>query len=314
MDCATFNYRPLWVSGCLSPRPLHTGCRSCSWLVLSDGTRTLRSLCQPATDDAVHALCCTYQKHGDVETSAVDCCVQTEVVACQPHHLHALLTACRSDHLFVAQAGSADTPECLYRDAGQLGRYAYLSSMVWAYTAAALAGLRCKTSLLTQGSKAIFTDSDNQIFKSESPPVTDLEFSLLPCLAHGVGKTLFMESRAHYGTAIDLSGGDRLSARQLMWLAAHSGEYAVTMRDGRVLGERLAKSALAARGEEPTQAIRLQSAAACVVSGGTKGLGLELARHLVYRGCRFLVLTSRTGDIDPIALGRINRAGAHHLG
>jgi len=83
----------------------------------------------------------------------------------------------------------------------------------------------------------------------------------------------------------------------------------------------IGKIVLSAAGEEivpqrrlPWDALRLSSRAAYLITGGLSGFGLELARWLVSRGARNLVLAGRTGASTPearAAVVELRKKGAH---
>ena len=128
----------------------------------------------------------------------------------------------------------------------------------------------------------------------------------LGSLALGISKTQFMEGRAGYSLCLDLHHlGTRLSALQLQWLLQDSGEYRCAVRGGQLFGERLVQAPSAPRKRQ----LAVNPGMACVVAGGTKGLGLQYGQQLVRQGCRALVLTSRSGLLSKQELIELAQQG-----
>jgi myxalamid-type polyketide synthase MxaC len=106
--------------------------------------------------------------------------------------------------------------------------------------------------------------------------------------AWGLGRTLAVEHSDIWGGLIDLEdAGDVIGLSE--YLLSGTPEDQAAIRDARFLAARL----------ERTPAVRavplqLASNAAYVVSGGFRGLGLEIARWLVRGGARHLVLLARS--------------------
>jgi acyl transferase domain-containing protein/acyl-CoA synthetase (AMP-forming)/AMP-acid ligase II/thioesterase domain-containing protein/acyl carrier protein len=133
---------------------------------------------------------------------------------------------------------------------------------------------------------------------------------LAPATLWGFGRTVAQEHPALWGGLVDLDPGagngdaDGSAAEWLIRrLAADDGETQVAGRAGRTLAARLVR--LPAPPEPESLPIRPDGA--YLISGGLGGLGLEVARWLVGRGARRLVLVGRAplplrdawGDADP---------------
>ncbi|WP_086666087.1 type I polyketide synthase [Lentzea kentuckyensis] len=92
----------------------------------------------------------------------------------------------------------------------------------------------------------------------------------------------------------------------LLLAAAGSGESEVVVRDGELFAARLARIAPVADddlGWDPDGTV--------LITGGSGGLGRELARHLVVRhGMRHLVLVSRSGVADAVFVAELAAHGA----
>ena len=151
-----------------------------------------------------------------------------------------------------------------------------------------------------------------------------------------MARTVFMEQRSKFGPSIDLQpAAPQPPAASLAAALAAPGEFAVAVRGGRTYSLRLAQ------GAAPRQraAVAVRSA---LVTGGSKvskaerqcrncsrpnhnppirgptlhpccpflqGLGLEYCRSLVQRGCRLLVVASRSGALPANALAELATAG-----
>lgn len=226
---------------------------------------------------------------------------------------------------------AADTPDCAEQtavDTTAVGEQpavtaeerwqqaAHLASMCWTYRARQLARLRCKVSLVSRGRKAVpgwplsGACSGAGTSSGGSGGSASLAVELLGSLAQGVSKTLFMEDREACGTCVDLpaeTSNPSLSAPQLAWLVQHSGEACCALRGGQLFAERLVRQPSVPRQRLPS--LQCQPGMACVVSGGTRGLGMQFAQQLVARGCRALVLTSRSGLLGKQQLAELASQG-----
>jgi NAD(P)-dependent dehydrogenase (short-subunit alcohol dehydrogenase family) len=108
----------------------------------------------------------------------------------------------------------------------------------------------------------------------------------------GLGRTLAVEHGEIWGGLIDLdpSVADDDNARELArYLKSARVDDQVALRAGRWWGARLERRTVAA-----APPLRLRSDATYVITGGTGGLGLELARWMAASGARWLVLLART--------------------
>ena len=192
---------------------------------------------------------------------------------------------------------------------------AHLASMCWAYRARHLARLRCKASLISRGRKAVpgwptmFASSGGSSSNGGGASVPAAA-AALGSLAQGASKTLFMEDREACGTSLDLpvdGSSPHLSASQLAWLLQSSGESCCALRGSQLFAERLAPQPSVPCQRLPS--LSCQPGMACVVSGGTRGLGLQFAQQLVAKGCRTLVLTSRSGLLSRQQLAELAAQG-----
>ena len=141
---------------------------------------------------------------------------------------------------------------------------------------------------------------------ADRPPLA----GLAPATLWGFGRTVAQEHPALWGGLIDLDPGagngdaDGAAAEWLIRrLAADDAETQVAFRGGRTLAARLVR--LPAPPEPESLPVRPDGA--YLISGGLGGLGLAVARWLVGRGARRLVLVGRAplpprdawGDADP---------------
>lgn len=329
--------------------PLLPACRGAKWLLLSSHDTALSSLCQRSPSDGLHALGAAYffgpawrqQRHRPAAA--------TEVVASNEGHLHSLLSAVQADHLLCVEPVAAAVAEMLAapgtpprRDglapvapaspeqpAGcapegascgmaaaseeQWQQAAHTASMCWVYRARQLARQRCRVSLVSRGRKAVPGWPSGSICAGSSSVEAPAAAAAaaagqLGSLAQGVAKTLFMEERAACGACLDLPpAGPRMSARQLAWLLRDSSESCCALRSGQLFAERLVPQPSPAHQRQP--ALQCHPGMACVVTGGTRGLGLQFGRQLVARGCRALVLTSRSGLLSKEQLIELAQQG-----
>jgi acyl transferase domain-containing protein/acyl carrier protein len=112
----------------------------------------------------------------------------------------------------------------------------------------------------------------------------------------GLARSLSVEHPELWGGLIDLDpvSSDQDNAESLWhYLRAPAGEDQVCVRAGRRFALRLEPYRL---GESGGIALRIDGA--YLITGGLGGLGLEVARWLVQRGARHLILMGRTGVPD----------------
>ncbi|WP_372472343.1 type I polyketide synthase [Jidongwangia harbinensis] len=109
----------------------------------------------------------------------------------------------------------------------------------------------------------------------------------------GLSRVIGLENPGHWGGLVDLPGtlDDAAADRLIAVLAADEDEVAI--RPGRVFGRRLAPAPPAAgrRAWQPHGTV--------LVTGGTGGIGAEVARWLATEGAERLILTSRRGPAAP---------------
>ncbi|WP_257460225.1 type I polyketide synthase [Archangium lipolyticum] len=114
----------------------------------------------------------------------------------------------------------------------------------------------------------------------------------------GLGRVVSLEQPDVWGGLIDLEPGSTPdeSAAVLREISAFGGdgEDQLAFREKRTLVPRLVRG----RVDAPVEPLRLRPDAAYLVTGGLGGLGLKVARWLVERGARHLVLLGRSGISD----------------
>jgi hypothetical protein len=112
-------------------------------------------------------------------------------------------------------------------------------------------------------------------------------------LANSMGKTLFMESRPLFGVCLDIDDFNQgVSIEQLWWLLESGTEYNCAVVAGNLYTEQLLQHFSTPRARPPINHVT------CVVTGGTKGLGMLHCLQCQRSGCKALVLTSRTGHVQ----------------
>lgn len=266
------------------------------WLLLSHAHDIgLHTVCNPAAHDRLNAISVRFSPEGENSVTSQRTTAKTELVASSPLHLHWLLKASAPDQLLLI--GSANTDNSLPQEpsllptSNEVEKSFYLDSLVWAHTARDLAGVEAKVSSITFGQQR--TQYDIEYSNSD----------ISSCTAIAASKTRFMEDRPSHGISLDLPGATNArntsvcpSAQQLQWLLTASKETCAAVRHGDLLVERLSASVLAPK---PRRGLKLRADMCCVVTGGTKGLGLQYAKQLAREGCKKLVLTSRSGILAP---------------
>ena len=190
-------------------------------------------------------------------------------------------------------------------------------SMRWAYRcqvlAAAARGPGTRLSLVTRGRHPVqgpgcWGEEEGCRCASSGGVAAWWYAAALPCLAHALGRTQFMEQRSAHGTAVDLPRvptARKPTAGQMQWLVSRSGEYCCAIRGGQLHVQRLVKPRSAPRRRQ----LHPRRGATCVVSGGTQGLGLQCAQALARRGAGCMVITSRSGLLTKEELIQFAKCG-----
>ncbi len=128
-------------------------------------------------------------------------------------------------------------------------------------------------------------------------------------VATAAARTLFMEDRQVCGPTIDIWPPSQLpdAAALQAALEQQPAEYALALHHGLVFAQRLVTA--------PQPAARNCSAhrpdMTTVITGGTKGLGLNVARDAASRGAGCLVLASRNPSLSRDALEELASTGVH---
>jgi acyl transferase domain-containing protein/acyl carrier protein len=135
----------------------------------------------------------------------------------------------------------------------------------------------------------------------------------------GLGRTLRLEHPELWGGLIDLPSAmgvspvEKVMVRALVHhILAQDGEDEVVLRPGQRWVPRLQPVDLNLTRGTTTSALPIQAEATYLITGGTGGLGLRLARWLVEQGAKSLVLVSRRGakaEVDA-TLALLRQAGA----
>ena len=310
--------------GAVHAMPLTTTCRAflslihrgAKWLLLSTEDVALKSICCPRPADGVRAIAAAYCA-APAQLGSHRPAPATELVLSSAHHLHALLGVLDADHMLCVEPEAAavepadlvapGTPPCMEAVAPAADEAApaaappaddqalHLASMAWAYRARALAQHPCKVSLVSRGQRHV------PGWPSNGPAGSTASLAL------GVAKAQYMEDRGACGVSLDLPGRAkrRLTTAQLQWLLCDSGEYACALRGGQLYAERLVPRP----GLPRPRRLVPHPGMASLVAGGTKGLGLQYGQQLVARGCRTLVLTSRSGLLSKEQLVELAQQG-----
>ena len=156
-------------------------------------------------------------------------------------------------------------------------------------------GLDCTGALDAQ--RAHIVDSALEIVKLGAPvwfvtrfaqPVGDEEVWYVPAMLWGLGRTLAQEQPERFGGLVDLGAGTpaELAAALHRELTASDGEQQVAYRGSRRVA-RLARTTAAG------EALSCRADASYLVTGGLGAIGLHVARALVERGARRLILLGR---------------------
>jgi acyl transferase domain-containing protein len=123
-------------------------------------------------------------------------------------------------------------------------------------------------------------------------PVRSTDTRLRPesALLWGFGRALAVEHRELWGGLVDLDPvASSADSSLALWqcIAGSVAEPVIAYRNGEQFVPRLR------RAEAPVATAPQRFDGTCVISGGLGGIGLEVARWLVERGCRHLVLLGR---------------------
>ncbi|MFE6692029.1 type I polyketide synthase [Streptomyces sp. NPDC057743] len=114
----------------------------------------------------------------------------------------------------------------------------------------------------------------------------------------GLGRVVALELPDRWGGLVDLPAVvDERAGRRLAAVLSQGVEDQVAVRSSGVFGRRLVRSGRVAEAEEWSAA-----GGTVLVTGGTGGLGAQVARWVVERGARRVVLLSRRGEDAPGAV------------
>ena len=142
-----------------------------------------------------------------------------------------------------------------------------------------------------------------------------LPLALLQSPLWGLGRTIAMESGDFWGGQIDLDPSDTpavAAALLLRQLVERRGEDQTAFRNGRRYVLRLARRT---KTTSKPERVPIRPDATYLITGGLGGIGLIIARWLVTRGARHLILAGRSSLParqlwDGVATGNHRRASA----
>lgn len=126
----------------------------------------------------------------------------------------------------------------------------------------------------------------------QAQPVGDGPVQVAQSPLFGVGKGIWMENPELWGGMVDVPAGpaEAKVAAILAELAEPDGETHLAYRGGERYAQRLVRRSRPQPGQP-----KVRADGTYLITGGTGGLGLTVARWLVDLGARHLVLTSRRG-------------------
>lgn len=134
--------------------------------------------------------------------------------------------------------------------------------------------------------------------ESEAVGLAEAPLALTQALTWGLGRTIALEQPERWGGLVDLPAGveANVAAGYLFdELQNSDGEDQILYRDGRRFAARLDP---VAGGEVEMKPFAVHGDATYLITGGLGLIGLSVARWLVERGARHLVLVSRSGVPD----------------
>ncbi|MFC5157038.1 type I polyketide synthase, partial [Streptomyces amakusaensis] len=182
------------------------------------------------------------------------------------------LTAAAPDGVVLVAGGTSPRPS------GPTG----LAPLLRVYQAMGDAGLAAPLWCLTRG--AVSTGDGDPLLRPDQAPLW------------GLGRVAALERPTGWGGLIDLPAhGDGTTGDWLVaLLGGATGEDQVALRDGQAYGRRVVRAPLP-RGSAP----RWTTSGTVLITGGTGGLGGDVARWLAQRGVPHLLLLSRQGADAP---------------
>ena len=125
----------------------------------------------------------------------------------------------------------------------------------------------------------------------------------------GFGKVVALEHPELWGGLIDLApepaDAEHEATQLLAQIVSADGENQIAFRNGNKFVARLVH-----RAPTTSKEMRLRADGCYLITGGLGFLGLKVARSMVEQGARHLVLTSRRGAREGIALRELEDAGA----
>jgi FkbH-like protein len=154
--------------------------------------------------------------------------------------------------------------------------------------------------VLTQGGEprsTLWLVTRGAVATGQTPGREPLSISQAPLW--GLGRTMALEHPEIWGGLLDLSanGGEGIELEALVQeLLAPDGEDQVTLRGGKRFVPRLVR-----RGPKSSGRVSLSGEGTYLVTGGLGALGVRVAKWLVSKGARHVVLASRKGAAAPSA-------------
>ncbi|HEU4577828.1 MAG TPA: SDR family NAD(P)-dependent oxidoreductase [Polyangiaceae bacterium] len=113
--------------------------------------------------------------------------------------------------------------------------------------------------------------------------------------AWGVGRTIALEQPKNWGGLVDLADGtlsDTEAQRLASVVLGGTREDQLAVRGDRLLAPRVVRQSLSTAGR-----LRVSGSGTVLITGGFGALGLQIARWLIRRGAKHLVLVSRQGPV-----------------
>lgn len=148
----------------------------------------LSSICKPSKSASAYSISLIHPSEPTYRTNSPS--ALTELVTGLAIHMELLLANLTADHTFVVQPSDSDAKENV-EDLSQLAARFLQNSLLWAVQAHRAAKHPSKMSFVTFGVQSVA-----ETWQRRPSPLQ------AACL--GVSRTLFMEDRGTYGTALDI--------------------------------------------------------------------------------------------------------------